>query len=96
MKEKQGANTEQDNIDLERLRQRYADDKNSKPHLQLAVMFIDRGDYKNAFKEIRYVLKHHPTNRFALSLGGELIVRFKLGVVPCRCQWRTPPGSWRL
>jgi hypothetical protein len=66
---------------LEYLQERYADDTNPKPHLQLAVMFIDNGDYRNAFKEIRFVLKHDPTNKFALSLGGELIVRFKLGAL---------------
>ncbi|NIM14377.1 MAG: phospholipid carrier-dependent glycosyltransferase [Candidatus Aminicenantes bacterium] len=66
---------------LEYLQERHANDTNPKPHLQLAVMFIDNGDYRNAFKEIRYVLKHDSTNKFALSLGGELIVRFKLGAL---------------
>jgi len=80
IKEK-STDTVESNTNLAYLQQRYADDNNPKPHLQLAVMFIDRADYKNAFKEIRYVLKHYPTNTFALSLGGELIVRFKLGVL---------------
>jgi hypothetical protein len=66
---------------LEYLQERYAGDTAPEPHLKLAVMFIDNGDYRNAFKEIRFVLKHDPTNKFALSWGGELIVRFKLGAL---------------
>lgn len=66
---------------LEYLQERYAEDTNPRLHLQLAVMFIDNGDYGNAFKEIRFVLKHDPTNKVGLSWGGELIVRFKLGAL---------------
>lgn len=67
--------------DVNVLQQQYAADPNSETHLKLALMFIDRRDYSNALKEIRLVLKQDPTNSYALFLGGELIVRFKLGVL---------------
>lgn len=79
--EKKLPDTDINKAQLKYLQESYANDTNPKPHLQLAVKFINNLDSRNAFKEIRYVLKHDPTNKFALSLGGELIVRFKLGVL---------------
>jgi hypothetical protein len=58
---------------------KYAADPDPAPHLQLAVLSINGYDYRSALDEIRSVLARDPTNRDALALGGELIVRFKLG-----------------
>ncbi len=67
--------------ELESIQRRIIDDKTPEPHINLAVRFANLSDYKNAFKEIRRTLNNHPTNKRALYLGGELIVRFKLGVL---------------
>ncbi len=64
---------------IEATRQRYAADPDPAPHLQIAFLCINSYDYRSAFAEIRGVLARDPSNRQAFALGGELIVRFKLG-----------------
>ncbi len=64
---------------LEATRQKYAADPDPSPHLQLAILCINSYDYRAALAEIRSVLSRDPSNKQAFALGGELIVRFKLG-----------------
>ena len=64
---------------IEATRQKYAADPDPAPHLQIAFLCINSYDYRSAFAEIRGVLARDPSNRQAFALGGELIVRFKLG-----------------
>ena len=57
--------------------------------------------YGPAFHEIRAVLDERTDDESALRLGGELIVRHKLGVLRYRGQeylqgFRDPPGAFRL
>jgi len=57
--------------------------------------------YGPAFDEIRAVLDERSDDESALRLGGELIVRHKLGVLRYRGQeylqgFRDPPGAFRL
>lgn len=69
-------------VEPERLataRQKYAADPDPAPHLQLAIAAINGYDYRIAFEEIRSILARDPANKQAFALGGELIVRFKLG-----------------
>ena len=54
-------------------RQKYADDPDPGPHLQLAVAAINGYDYRSAFEEIRSILGRDPANKQAFALGGELI-----------------------
>jgi hypothetical protein len=60
-------------------RARYASDPDPSPHIQLAIAAINSYDYRSAFAEIRSVLSRDPSNKQAFALGGELVVRFKLG-----------------
>jgi len=64
---------------IEATRRKYAADPDPAPHLQLAVLCINGYDYRGALEEIRSVLARDPSNKQAFALGGELIVRFKLG-----------------
>jgi tetratricopeptide (TPR) repeat protein len=47
----------------------------------LAQGFAGFGAYDIAFEELRHCLREHPDYGPALILGGELIVRWKLGVL---------------
>lgn len=64
---------------IEAARLKYAADPDPTPHLQLAVLCINGYDYRGALEEIRSILARDPSNKQAFALGGELIVRFKLG-----------------
>ena len=69
--------------------------------LTLAEAFATVTLYGPAFEEIRTVLRQDPANEAALRLGGELIVRHKLGVLKYRGDeyltgFRKPPPAFRL
>jgi len=64
---------------IEATRKKYAADPDPTSHLQIAFLCINSYDYRSALAEIRGVLARDPSNRQAFALGGELIVRLKLG-----------------
>ncbi|OQW95749.1 MAG: hypothetical protein BWK77_06920, partial [Verrucomicrobia bacterium A1] len=65
-------------------RTRYADVNDGKYRHALAFALIAVTDYRGALEEIRGLLARDPADAVALTLGGELVVRWKLGALPFR------------
>jgi tetratricopeptide (TPR) repeat protein len=64
------------------MRERYSSIRNVQYHLDLARLCTSFRAYDLAFAEMRLLLERDPDCRPAFAMGGELIVRYKLGVMP--------------
>lgn len=66
------------------MRERYASMSNIQYHFDLARLCTSFRAYDLAFAEYRDLLSRQPDSRQAFAMGGELAVRYKLGVLPFR------------
>jgi hypothetical protein len=66
------------------MRQQYTSIQNVQYHLDLARLCTSFRAYDLAFAEMRLLLEQQPDCWPAFAMGGELIVRYKLGVLPFR------------
>lgn len=79
----QQRNTLLDQIELylRALRQRYREITHPQVHHTFAMAFIATAAYESALDELRLVLKQRPDLRRALGWGGDLMVRWKVGIL---------------
>jgi len=61
--------------------ERFSDMDNAKFRLLLARWFCALGAYEMAFDELRSILSKHPDYMPAIQIGGDLIVKHKLGML---------------
>lgn len=66
---------------LRHVKDRHADIPDQQYHLSLGVAFGAVAAYEDALDEARRLLAQDPANERALGLGGEVMVRWKLGVL---------------
>jgi hypothetical protein len=80
----QGSYASDTRAELESVQWQIAEIKEPEPHYNLAIRFANQSYFQQALAELRHILNLHPTDKRALYTGGEMIVRFKLGVLKFR------------